>query len=74
MVGYEVTPWAEAVFLLLPASASTLAIRTLGSEAKSVASCSQVGARLLQSVGCQIGLEMESSKGSQVTYVRTTEQ
>ena len=51
MVGYPVMPWLWARDLEFSASASTLAIRTCGSEAKSAATFSQVGARLLQSIG-----------------------
>ena len=50
MVGYDVTPCDWAVPLEFSASASTLAISTEGSEAKSSARDSQIGARLLQSV------------------------
>lgn len=48
MVGYDLTPWSCAVALEFSASASTLAITTLGSLAKSVATVSQIGARLQQ--------------------------
>lgn len=52
MVGYELTPWDDAVLLLLGDSASTLATRTLDSAAKSLASSSHVGASVLQSKAC----------------------
>ena len=50
MVGYEETPWSLAVAFELSASASILATKTLGSFAKSVATVSQIGARVLQSI------------------------
>lgn len=50
MVGYDSTPWSSAVALALSAVASTLAMMIEGSDLKSLASASHVGARLLQSI------------------------
>jgi len=52
IVGYEETPWSLAVAFEFSASASTLAIKTLCSFAKSVATVSHTGARVLQSAAC----------------------
>jgi hypothetical protein len=49
MVGYPVTPWSFVTAFESGDSASTLAIMTLSSLAKSKASFSQTGARVLQS-------------------------
>lgn len=53
MVGYDLTPWSWAVDFEFSASASTLAMTTLGSAEKSLATVSHIGARLLQSVQSQ---------------------
>ena len=50
MVGYDLTPCSSAVDLAFSASASTFAISTEGSDAKSLARISHVGASDLQSM------------------------
>lgn len=72
MVGYDLTPNRSAVALALGASASTFAMRTDGSEAKSAATCSQTGARDLQSGHNVISRLHLISDGSLSTHVHTT--
>jgi hypothetical protein len=72
MVGYEETPCSVARAFAFSASASTLAIRTLGSLTKSLARVSQIGARVLQSASVLATCFYPLPSG--ITYVRTRAQ